>query len=272
MDLKGKSALITGGGSGIGAAIARRFVKDGAKVCIAGRRKEMLEKVAESCPEGSIVICPSDVTKPEDVERMVKTIIDFTGRLDVLVNDAGIDNPSNIVDIDLELWHKVLDTNLTGPMLTIKNSIPHMLKQGGGSIINIASLAGVRCIPGMPAYCASKAGLIMLTQQVALDYGPSNIRSNVVCPGAIESYLENPPEPMPDDVKKKIADTFTLMTKFSPLRRAGSTAEISGLCSFLASDEAGFMTGAVLMVDGGTSIVDVNGTALSTAGRDWGMG
>ncbi len=272
MDLKGKAALITGGGSGIGAGIARRFVKDGAKVCIAGRRKEMLDKVTESCPEGTVVICPADVTKLADVERMVKTIIDFAGKLDVLVNDAGIDNPANIVDIDLELWHKVIDTNLTGPMLTIKHSIPHMLKAGGGSIINIASLAGVRCIPGMPAYCASKAGLIMLTQQVALDYGPSKIRSNVVCPGAVKSYLENPPEPLSDEMKTKLADSFALMTKFSPMRRAGSTAEISGLCSFLASDESTFMTGAVLMVDGGTSIVDVNGTAISTSGMSWGEG
>ncbi len=272
MDLKNKAALITGGGTGIGAGIARRFVRDGAKVCIAGRRQEMLDKVVKSLPAGSVVTCAGDVSKPADAERMVKTTLDFAGKIDVLVNDAGIDTRGNVVEIDLEVWNRVIATNLTGPMLTIKNTIPHMIKAGGGSIINIASLAGVRCIPDMPAYCASKAGLIMLTQQIALDYGPSKIRSNVVCPGAVKSYMENPVAPMTDDVKSKLDDFFALMTKYAPLRRAGSTAEVSGLCSFLASDESAFMTGAVLMVDGGTAIVDVNGTAISTSGMKWGEG
>ena len=270
MDLNGKVALVTGGGSGIGAAIARRLVKDGAKVCIAGRRRNMLEKIAASLPADSVVICPSDVTVPADVAKMVKTAVDFGGKLNVLVNDAGIDNPGNVVDIDLELWNKVLATNLTGPMLTIKHAIPHMITSGGGSIINISSLAGVRCIPNMPAYCASKAGLNHMTKQVALDYGTSNIRCNVICPGAIKSYLENPPEPLTEEKSKGMEGWFNTATRFSPMKRPGVTSDIASLCSFLASDESTYMTGSLIMVDGGTSIVDVNGTALSNTGMNWG--
>jgi NAD(P)-dependent dehydrogenase (short-subunit alcohol dehydrogenase family) len=269
MDLKGKVALITGGGSGIGAGIAKRFVNDGAKICICGRRQEMLDKVANLLPAGSVVTCAGDVTKPADAERMVKTALQFAGTLDILVNDAGIDNPGDILEIDLEVWNRVIATNMTGPMLMMRNALPHMLKAGGGSIINIASLAGVRCIPGMPAYCASKAGLIMLTQQVALDYSPLKIRCNVVCPGAVKSMLENPKVPLSSEVKAQIDQSMTRMTKYSPLRRAGTTAEIAAVCSFLASDESSFMTGAVLMADGGTSIVDVNAVEMIASGKKW---
>jgi meso-butanediol dehydrogenase / (S,S)-butanediol dehydrogenase / diacetyl reductase len=269
MDLKGRVALITGGGSGIGTGIARRFVKDGAKVCICGRREEMLKKVAASLPAGSVVICPGDVTKPADAEKMVKVTLDFAGKLDILVNDAGIDNPGDILEIDLEVWNQVIATNLTGPMLMIRNSIPAMLKAGGGSIINIASLAGVRCIPGMPAYCASKAGLIMLTKQVALDYSQFKIRSNVVCPGAVMSMLENPKVPMSEEMKANINQTMTKMAKYSPLKRVGTPAEIAAICSFLASDDSSFLTGTVLMADAGSSIVDVNAAEMVASGKKW---
>jgi meso-butanediol dehydrogenase/(S,S)-butanediol dehydrogenase/diacetyl reductase len=269
MDLKGKVALITGGGSGIGAGIARRFVKDGARVCIAGRRREMLQRVADSLPAGSTVICVGDVTKPEDPAMMVKTAVDFGGKLDIRVNDAGIDSPGDILAIDLEVWNRVLATDLTGPMLTMKNAIPHMLKAGGGSIINISSLAGVRCIPGMPAYCASKAGLIALTQQVALDYSPFKIRVNVVCPGAVKSMLENPKEPFTEERKAQIEESMLNMTKYAPLRRPAVPSEIAAICSFLASDDSSIMTGAVLMADGGTSIVDVNAVSMIADGKKW---
>lgn len=270
MDLTGKVALVTGGGSGIGAGIARRLAKDGAKVVIAGRRENMLQKVADSAPEGSIKICPSDVMNPADVERMVKTAVDFGGKLNVLVNDAGIDNPGNVVDIELEMWNKVIATNLTGPMLTIKNAIPYMIKAGGGSIINISSLAGVRCIPNMPAYCASKAGLNHFTKQVALDYGKDNIRANVICPGATKSFLENPPEPLSEEQKAGMSSWFDSATKYSPIKRAGNTSDIASMVSFLASDESTIMTGAEIVIDSGTHIVDVNGVALANTGANWG--
>src|SRR4030042_2071621 len=167
MDLKGKVAIITGGGTGIGEAITRRFVADGAKVCITGRRQEMLDKVARSLPSGTVKTCAADVSDPKDVERMVETTLSFGLGLQVIVNNAGMEQAplGGVVDIDVELWRKVLDINLTGPFLLMKAAIPHLIKAGGGSVINIASLAGVRSIPRAPAHCASQGGLINLTQQ-----------------------------------------------------------------------------------------------------------
>ncbi|OGP68228.1 MAG: hypothetical protein A2169_09465, partial [Deltaproteobacteria bacterium RBG_13_47_9] len=182
MKLKDKVVLITGGGTGIGTAIAERFVAEGAKICISGRRQEMLDKVARSLLAGTIATCPGDVTKVKDVKRMVETALTFGGRLDVVVNNAGIDPGGTVTDVAVELWRQVIEINLTGPFLVMKEAIPHMIKGGGGSIINISSLGGLRCLPGMAAYCSSKAALIMLTKQAALDYGPFKVRCNAVCP------------------------------------------------------------------------------------------
>ena len=143
MKLEGKMALITGGGTGIGAAIARRFVSEGARICITGRRKELLEDVAGSLPAGSVITYQGDVTIYEDARHMVETAFKFGGKLDILVNNAGIDPPGNVVELDPDLWRQVVETNLTGPFLLMKETIPHMIKNGGGSIINIASLAGL---------------------------------------------------------------------------------------------------------------------------------
>jgi meso-butanediol dehydrogenase/(S,S)-butanediol dehydrogenase/diacetyl reductase len=271
MDLKGKVALITGGGTGIGAAIAKRFVAEGAKVCITGRRKEMLDTVAGNLPAGSVFSYAGDVTKLEDAQKMIDLTLHFNGRIDILVNNAGIDPPGTVADIDVELWKKVIDINLTGPFLMIKAAIPHMTRAGGGSIINIASLAGLRCIPAMPAYCSSKAGLIMLTQQVALDYGAAKIRCNVVCPGAMQTHmLEHSMQGLADTLKTDIDGALKHMTQYSPLKRVGTPEEITGICVYLASSESSFMTGAVLTIDGGASIVDVNGAAVSSSGMNWG--
>ncbi len=146
MNLKGKVALVTGGGSGIGAAIAERFVADGAKVCITGRRKERLENVAKSLPSGTAAICPGDVSREEDVKRMVDTTMKFGGKLNVLVNNAAINHTAPIHELDPKMWQQVIGVNLTGPFLLMKAVIPHMLKEGGGSIINIASVGGLRCL------------------------------------------------------------------------------------------------------------------------------
>jgi len=273
MKLIGKVALITGAGTGIGTAIAERFVADGAKICITGRRKEALDKVAQSLPAGAVVTCAGDVTKFEDAMRMVETALGFGGKLDVLVNNAAIDpGGTTVVDIELELWHRVFETNLTGPMYLMKASIPHMIKGGGGSIINIASLGGLRCLPGMPAYCASKAGLIMLTKQVALDFGPAKIRCNAVCPGGTRTaMLEKSLSPLAEVLKTDLDGVFKCVSSMVPLRRTASPNEITGICSYLASDDSTFMTGSVLLVDGGAAIVDVAGAALSNAGVKWGV-
>ena len=197
MMLQGKVALITGGGTGIGAAIARRFVAEGARICISGRHQEKLEEMARSLPQGAVVPCAGDVSSFEDVERMVETTLEFGGKLDALVNNSAIDPGGTVVDLDPEIWHKVLDVNLTGPFYTMKAAIPHMIAAGGGSIINVSSLGGVRCLPSMAAYCTTKAGLIMLTQQAALDFGQARIRCNAVCPGPTRTeMLEHSLSPM----------------------------------------------------------------------------
>jgi NAD(P)-dependent dehydrogenase (short-subunit alcohol dehydrogenase family) len=272
MNLKGKVALITGGGTGIGTAIAERFVADGAKVCITGRRKEMLEKVAKSLPSGTVTICPGDVSREEDVKRMVETTVKFGGKLNVLVNNAAINHPAPVNELPLEKWEHVIAVNLTGPFLLIKEAIPHMLKEGGGSIINIASLGGLRCLPSMPAYCSSKAGLIMLTQQVALEYGSKNIRSNVICPGGVSTDMTVKDFGEFGRMLKIEHNTFiNQIAQAIPMRRFADPSEMGGLCSYLASDESSFMTGAVLTIDGGTAVVDVVGAAITAAMRKGGL-
>jgi NAD(P)-dependent dehydrogenase (short-subunit alcohol dehydrogenase family) len=271
MKLAGKVALITGAGTGIGTVMAQRFVAEGAKVCITGRRQAMLDKVVQTLPPGTITSCSGDVTQWDDAQRMVQTAIAFGGKLDVLVNNAAIDTGGNVVDIDPEVWRKVIDVNLNGPFLLMKAAIPAMIQNGGGSIINIASLAGVRCLPGMPAYCASKAAVIMMTQQVALDYGSFKIRCNVVCPGATQTEsLLGALAPLAKALNTDVGGIVTRMTANVPLRRGAIPEEMCGPCVFLASDDSSFVTGAVLMVDGGAAIVDVSGAALSNVGVDWG--
>ncbi len=266
MKLAGKVALITGGGTGIGAAVAKRFVSDGAKVCIAGRRKEMLDQVANSLPPESITVCPGDVSRYQDVERMVEATVKFGGRLNVLVNNAAKDQvpPANVIDISPELWQQVIAVNLTGPFYTMRAAIPHMIRDGGGSIINVSSVAGIRSIPNMPAYVSSKGALVALSQQVALDFGPFRIRCNVICPGGIRTeMIEGAMESFQKKLGTDLDGVFSYFTRDVPLRRLASPHEITGICSHLASDDSSYMTGVVLPVDGGTAIVDISGAAIN---------
>lgn len=272
MRLEGKTALITGGGTGIGAAITKRFIADGAKVCITGRRQSMLDQAVQSLPADMVTTCSGDVSKYRDVERMVETTVKFGNGLHVLVNNAGIDPGGTVVDLDEELWRKVIEINLTGSFLAMKASIPHMMKGGGGSIINISSLGGLRCLPGMAAYCTSKAAINMLTKQAALDYGRFKIRCNAVCPGATRTeMLEEALSPLTGVLKTDVDGVFACISSNVPLHRVATPDEISGICSYLASDDSSFMTGSVLLIDGGASIVDVSGAALSSAGVNWGV-
>ncbi len=269
MRLDGKVALVTGGARGIGASIAKRFIEDGAKVVISDVDKVGLDKTAQSLKSNMVAVCAGDVTKFEDVQKMVQETVKFGGKINVLVNNAGIDPGGSIIDIDIALWKKILDVNLNGPFLCMKAAIPEMIKAGGGSIVNIASLAGVRCLPSMPAYCASKGGLIQLALQAALEYGPKKIRSNVVAPGATRTeMLVNAMKGLSEAIKK---DAFEVLTESVPLRRAANPDEITGACSFLASDDSAFVTGAVLLVDGGAAIVDVSGASVAKAGVGWGV-
>ena len=269
--LEGKIALITGGGSGIGAAIAKRFVAEGAKIVITGRRKEALAETVAALPEGSVLPVTGDVTQFEDVKAMVDATLKFGGKIDILVNNAAIDPSGTVVDIPIERWQKVIETNLYGPFYMMKAALPYMIEAGGGSIVNIASLAALRRIPAMPAYCSSKSGLIGLSQSVALDYGANNIRCNVVCPGATRTdMLENSMGSLAAAMETDVDGALSFMTRFNPLPRPASPAEITGAVVFLASDDASIITGAVLPVDAGACVVDPNGAALASAGSSWG--
>jgi len=266
VDLKGKVAIVTGGGTGIGEAVTRRFVACGARVCIAGRRQEMLDGVAKSLPDGAVKTCSADVSDEMDVERILKTALSFEGGLHVLVNNAAIDQdpPAGVVDMDVTKWRRMFEVNLTGPFLLMKASIPRMIEAGGGSVVNVSSLAGLRCIPENPGFCASKGGLINLTQQAALDYGRYNVRCNVVCPGATktEMFTENM-EAFAGMVGTNVEDIFNRFMKDVPLPRVALPDEMAGICAFLASDDSSFLSGTVIPVDGGAAIVDVSGAVIS---------
>jgi NAD(P)-dependent dehydrogenase (short-subunit alcohol dehydrogenase family) len=264
MRLDGKVALITGGGTGIGAAIAKCFVLEGAKVCIAGRRKEVLDAAVKTFPAGSGVACQGNVVDPEDVRRMVETTVQFGGRIDVLVNNAGVGAVGGVVAHDIDLWRETIEINLTGPFLLMREVIPLMIKGGGGSLIHISSVAGVRSVPESVAYCTSKAGLIMLAQQAALDYGRHGVRSNAVCPG----WVRTPMSEHEMDELGKMIDTdregaFREVVKHVPLGRVAIPEDIGRICVYLASDESRFMTGATLVIDGGGAVVDVGTLAYS---------
>jgi NAD(P)-dependent dehydrogenase (short-subunit alcohol dehydrogenase family) len=247
-------------------------VKEGAKVCISGRRKQMLDKVAQSLPSGTVTTCSGDVSKDADVARMVGAAVAFGGKLDVLVNNAAISSQVPVADLSREEWQKVFDVNLTGPFLLMKAAIPHMIKGGGGSIINIASVGGLRCLSGFPAYCSSKAGLIMLTQQAALDYGRHNIRCNAICPGGIKTEMSEKEFGQLGKMLGMETDSFFgMISKALPLRRFGQPPEIGGICTFLASDDSSFMTGAALVIDAGTAVVDVLGAMMTDALRRGGI-
>jgi meso-butanediol dehydrogenase / (S,S)-butanediol dehydrogenase / diacetyl reductase len=272
MRLAGKVALITGGGTGIGAAIAERFVAEGARVCITGRRQAVLEKVLSTLPPGSAVACSGDVSKDEDAQRMVATALVFGGRLDILVNNAGINPQGGVIDLNSAMWREGLEVNLTGPFLLMNSAIPHMIKAGGGAVINISSLGGVRCLPAMAVYGASKAGLIMLTQQAALDYGKHRVRCNVICPGAVRTdMMDKPIEFLANVLKIDKEAILKLVPSDVPLKRMAEPTEITGTCVYLASDDSSFTTGAVIMVDGGASIVDVGRVAVERALKDAGV-
>lgn len=262
--LEGKRALITGGGSGIGAAVARRFVSEGAKVCVVGRRMRVLEELVASLPVGTTMAIPGDVTRERDVERMVKATAEFAGGLDVLVNNAGVNALMPLTDMPLDVWQGIIAVNLTGPFMLMKAALPYMVKSGSGSIINVSSLGGVRCLPAMPAYNASKAGLIMLTKQVALDYGSKGIRCNVVCPGGVRTdFVKDGLEAAGKAAGKTIDEVLAAWSADVPLRRVADPYELAGICCFLASDDSSFVTGSVILADGGASVVDVAGAALT---------
>ncbi len=259
MRLRGKVALITGGGTGIGGAVAEAFVNEGARVCIAGRRPEVLEKFAQRFPEDQVAFCAADVSKPEDIRRMVAAAASFGGKLDVVVNNAAMGVPKTVVDTDVEVWQQVLATNLTGPFLVLKHAIPHMIRAGGGSIINVASVGAIRGLPFAAAYCATKSGLLGLSRQVAIDYGPQKIRSNVVLPGAFRSEMfDRRLVETAEAAGVSVEERLKTMAAPSPLKRIAFPSEIAGLFVYLASDESSYTTASEFVCDAGVHALDAS--------------
>lgn len=271
MKLRGKAALVTGGGTGIGLAVAQKFASEGAKVVITGRRREVLEEAARSLPHGAVAVCPGDVSLAQDDQRMIDAALTLAGRLDILVNNAAFNTQGSITELSLDDWQSHVAVNLTGPLMLMRMSIPIMIKGGGGSIINISSLGGLRSIPAKPAYCTTKAGLIMLTQQAALDYGRYNIRCNVVCPGGVDTTMTGRTiASLARTLEIDEKSASALLSSDVPLERMAIPSELSGICLYLASDDASFTTGGVFVIDGGANIVDVGRLAVSRALKEKG--
>lgn len=246
--LAGKVAIVTGAASGIGAATARLFADEGAKLVLADWDEErgqlVLSDVRSRGAEARFV--KTDVSKPEDTEAMVRAAVESYGRLDVIFNNAGIEGEMNkpTADCTLENWQRVIGVNLTGVFLGMKYAIPEMLKSGGGSVINNASVAGLVGFAGIPAYCAAKGGVVQLTKCAALEYAAQGIRVNVICPGVIWT-------PMVERATGGSAEAEAAFKSMEPVGRFGAPEEIARMALFLASDDSAFCTGAPFIVDGG---------------------
>lgn len=248
MRLKGKVALVTGGTEGIGLATARLMLGEGAKVVITGRSPAKGMRALEALGAGrGLAFVAGDVSKAEDARRMVGFTVRRFGRIDILFNNAGVYIEKLAEDTTEDEWDRILDTNLKGTFLVTKYAVPHMRRQGSGVIINNSSDAGLIGNRACPAYCASKGGVTVMTKAMALDYAPSGIRVNCVNPGTIDT-------PMLAKEAKASGDARAYLRRMNdelPLGRIGLAEEVAVAVVFLASEDASFVTGAHLSVDGG---------------------
>ena len=253
--LDGKVAVITGGGTGIGAATATRFRAEGADVLVMGRRPEPLARVAMAT--GAVAIT-GDAANAEDAKAAVKAAVERFGGLDILVANAGGGGGGAALDTDDRRWDEGIRLNLSTAFVTAREALPALLDRGGGAIVFVSSLAGLFAGPGMAGYVTAKHALIGLTRSLARDYGPRGVRVNVVCPGWVRT-------PIGDDQMDILArrrgmsrdEAYALATSNLPLRRPGEPEELASIMLFLASDDSSIMTGTVLVADGGASAVDL---------------
>jgi len=242
----GKTAVITGAGSGIGRAVAQRFHREGARVVVAdvsGQEQEL----ASVLGEGAVAI-RTDVSRSADIEAMLALAIDRFGQIDILCNVAGLGGDlAPLADTTQQTFDSLVAVNLAGVFWSMKLAIPLMLAKGGGAIVNVSSAAGLVAMPGMSVYGATKAGVIQLTKSVAAEYGAYGIRANAICPGIIDT-------PMIAKIRADYPEAQERAMAITPMQRFGRPDEIAGAALFLASDDASFVTGVAMPVDGGYAV------------------
>ena len=242
---EGKTVIVTGAGSGIGRGIAERFAEEGANVVLAGRRRAKLDQTAQNLSPARTFVQPCDVSRQPDVQRLVEAAVERFGSLDVMVNNAGVAPEGSATETSLDDWQLALQTDLSGVFYGCRAALPHLLKRPGASIVNVASVSGLGADWALAAYNAAKGGVVNLTRSLALDYGRQGVRINAVCPSLTRTAMT---EDMlqDDDLMKRFMERL-------PLGRWAEPADIAGVVAFLASDDARFVNGVNLPVDGGLS-------------------
>jgi len=247
MRLPDKVAIVTGGDTGIGKAIALRLAREGARVVVdyhgdAAPAQKLVDEIENFGGRARAVA--ADISKPEDVEDLVKQAVVHFGTLDVLINNAGVEEKHPFLETPLEVWNKVISVDLTGPWLCSQAAAKQMVhQQRGGRIINISSVHEELTMPTNAPYCAAKGGLRMMMRTIAVELAPHKVTVNNVCPGAVDT-------PMDASLKKNPKAYETLLDEI-PLHRMAKPEEIASMCVYLASDDAAYVTGASFMIDGG---------------------
>jgi len=244
--ITGKTAIVTGAGSGIGRACAIALAREGAGVALVGRREDRLSDVAKEIGSSAFVI-PADVSKKPDVERIIEQTITHFGKLNVLLNSAGILQVGTAEQITEDQWDQTFDINVRGLWLLSRAVLPHLRSAGGGSIINIASVLGINGARNRAAYAASKGAVVLLTKCMAIDHGRENIRVNAICPSFVETELTAAFLHSASNPAALIRERISV----HPLGRLGKPEDMAGLAVYLASDESSWVTGVLFPVDGG---------------------
>jgi NAD(P)-dependent dehydrogenase (short-subunit alcohol dehydrogenase family) len=256
--------VVTGAATGIGRATAHAFVRNGYAVALVGRRTEPLEQLAAELRKsgGDAIAAPADVGSREQAATAIGAAVERFGGIDALVNNAGVGDSAPLLDESLERWEETLRINLTGAFLTTQLALPHLIKRRG-NVVNVASINGVLAGPGWTSYCVSKAGLIMLAKCVANDYGRQGIRANAVCPGWVRTPMGD--RDMDEQARAHGIDregSYALAHRQHPLGRPAEPEEVADVIAFVASPGAAYITGASIMVDGGTTVVDPTAQAF----------
>lgn len=245
----GKACIVTGAGSGIGKAIAQRLAEEAGKVVCVDINREAVAATAKEIEQagGTATAIMADVSDSQQVDNFVTNCVEQYGSVDVLVNNAGVNLPGVLHEVSNEVIDKTLNVNVKGAIYGCRAAIPYMLRQEGGSIINMSSVNGLVSEPFLAVYSASKGALVMLTKGVALDYAKQKIRCNAICPGWVDTPINYAHAEMLGGLEKVYASIDT----FQPIGRPGKPREIAHLALFLASDEASFITGSIIAADGG---------------------